>query len=311
MYPNFKPSRTFDFDPKAITAQRGGDWNGTYGMIACVICQPEGRPDQKALKIEKDNTNGRLLVHCFKSQCSFLDVCAKLGGAEYYYRGNGPAHRSVFRSSAKVHGQKNDNSQAAHRIWGETTIRRGTPCENYLSVVRGLGNVESEALRFHPRCFNAPTKAYHPAMIAKVDGVGGFAIHRTYLTPSGRKITGACSKMALGPTATGAVRLTEASNTILVAEGIETALAAGILCDEAVSVWAALFASNVKGLCLPVKPSRLIIAIDPDDTGRAAASALAQRALHLGWDVATMDPKGSGDWADILVDQVHARECAQ
>jgi hypothetical protein len=96
------------------------------------------------------------------------------------------------------------------------------------------------------------------------------------------------------------VRLADGPGALVVAEGIETALAAWCLCgDPTARAWAALSTSGLRALRLPPQPGRLCIAADGDAAGMAAAHALAERAHGLGWQVTIAAPVGRG-WADVL-----------
>lgn len=177
----------------------------------------------------------------------------------------------------------------------------GTLAERYLRG-RGVTAALGEALRVHPECWHGPTARRLPALVARVEGADGFAIHRTYLAPDGRgKAPVEPSKMMLGATAGGAVRLADAPGPLVVAEGIETALslASGLLPDPP-GLWAALSAAGMTGLRLPPEPGRLVVASDGDDAGRAAANALAERAHRLGWRVSLLPAPEGQDWNDAL-----------
>ena len=107
--------------------------------------------------------------------------------------------------------------------------------------------------------------------------------------------------MSLGAVAGGAVRLTEATPTLAVAEGIETALSLSCgLLREPATVWAALSTSGMQGLRLPAFPGKLILAPDGDKAGRAAAHELAERAHALGWKVSLLPAPEGRDWNDVL-----------
>ena len=139
-------------------------------------------------------------------------------------------------------------------------------------------------------------------MIALVEGGAGFAVHRTYLLPDGSgKAAIDPQKAMLGSVLGGAVRLSDASDTLVMAEGIETALSlsCGLLRRPA-TIWAALSTSGLRSLFLPLKTARLTIAPDGDDAGRAAANALAERAHALGWTVSLLPAPDGHDWNDIL-----------
>ena len=94
---------------------------------------------------------------------------------------------------------------------------------------------------------------------------------------------------------------------MVVGEGIETALslASGLLRGPA-TIWAALSTSGMRGLHLPTKPGRLIIAADGDKPGHDAAHALATRAHGLGWQVSLLPAPEGRDWNDILQGKVAA-----
>ncbi|SDF02711.1 Toprim domain-containing protein [Salipiger thiooxidans] len=142
-------------------------------------------------------------------------------------------------------------------------------------------------------------------MIARVNGCDRFAVHRTYLRPDGTgkaAVPEGTAKLALGKTQGGAVCVSEARGPLVVAEGIETALslACGLLRAPA-TVWAGLSTSGVRGLRLPDLPGRLTIAPDGDDAGRAAATALAERAHAHGWAVSLLPAPDGRDWNDIIM----------
>nr|WP_246195083.1 toprim domain-containing protein [Paracoccus litorisediminis] len=105
----------------------------------------------------------------------------------------------------------------------------------------------------------------------------------------------------LGAALGGALRLTEAQGSLVVAEGIETALslASGLLGRPA-TIWAALSCAGIAGLHLPSRAGRLTIASDGDEAGRAAAHKLAERASAQGWTVSLLPAPEGRDWNDIL-----------
>jgi len=122
-----------------------------------------------------------------------------------------------------------------------------------------------------------------PAMVAMVRNAEGepVGLHRTYLMPDGTR-----HKKLMSPTEKlmgGAVRLIKPkTNTLLVAEGIESALAGYQLVDEAKTggVWATISANGMRGLEIPPNLDALIICADVDKswTGQAAAYELARKA---------------------------------
>jgi len=96
-----------------------GTWRNGAGQAPCPICQPERRKDQTALSIS--NEGGKLLLHCFKSHCSFVDIAQ---AANLRLEGVQMDFDAVRESEAK---------QAAYTA---AKLIEGTKAETYL---RGRG----------------------------------------------------------------------------------------------------------------------------------------------------------------------------
>lgn len=153
-----------------------------------------------------------------------------------------------------------------------------------------------------------PSGRRFPALLASIEGIEEFALHRTYLCPDGRgKANVAPAKAMLGQTKGGAVRLSDGPGPLLVTEGIETGLSflSGLI-GKPGTVWAALSAGGMKALRLPQNSGKLIIAADGDPVGLAAAHALAERAYSLGWQVSLLPAPAGCDWNDVLTGKVCA-----
>ncbi len=223
--------------------------------------------------------------------------------------------------SAEV--EKRKKQQKAAELWQRAQpIRSGDAAHEYLTVTRRL-TLKSipDDLRFissleywHTNEGNKPqliTKT--PALLAAVHSPSGelLAVHRTYLSPSGTKFkpeahglpASAPVKKVVGSIGGGAIRLHEPGDTLLVAEGLETALAAHLL--SGLPAWAAVSAGNMAALNIPEKITRIYICIDNDDAGRKASKALAGRLLRQGKSVVFCDAESAGalpkgDYADVL-----------
>lgn len=285
-------------DSAQFTMNLGGKWHGSYGVAPCPVCQPEAHKGQNALTLA-DGTNGRLVLHCKKSDCAFLDILAAAGLRSSDYRAPDPAILAKREGERRKEAQR--KAAQAKRLWQEAEPIAGTVAEIYLRG-RGITCELPKTLRFHPGAWHGPTGGRWPAMIAAVQGAGLPALHRTYLRPDGSGKTDVVpAKAMLGPTGGGAVRLTNRAGPLVVAEGIETALslASGLLRTPA-TVWAALSTSGIRGLHLPDQLGRLTIASDGDKAGCEAANALAERAHTLGWQVSLLPAPDGYDWNDIL-----------
>lgn len=285
-------------DARAVTLNLGGRWYGRYGAAPCPVCQPERLKTQNALTLA-DGTAG-LLLSCKKAGCAFRDILAAAGMVPGDYAPPDPT--IIAQREAERRREVEKRERQARTIWAEAQPIGGTVAESYLRG-RAITCPMPETLRFHPACWHGATASRHPAMVARLDGSEGFALHRTFLRPDG---TGKAAidpdKMMLGNTRGGAVRLADGHEALVVAEGMETALslASGLLRRPA-TIWAALSTSGMRGLCLPSSPGQLTIATDGDDPGRNAGRELAERAHAIGWAVSLLPAPDGRDWNDVLV----------
>jgi putative DNA primase/helicase len=91
---------------------------------------------------------------------------------------------------------------------------------------------------------------------------------------------------------------------LLVAEGIETTLAAAELTGWRYPAWAAISAPGLLALDVPRHFKRVIIAADNDEVGTEAARGLAHRLQKRGLRVVIKAPPSAGeDWNDHLLTQ--------
>ena len=289
-------------DARCITRALGGRWwRGGYGTAPC-----PAHDDRRPSLSLTDGHDGRLLARCHAG-CDWpaiLDTLRGLGLVEGRGVGRSPDPTELANRRREEAADAARRAAQAERCWGEARPIAGTPAERYLRG-RGITCALPETLRFHPACWHGPTARRRPAMVARVEGADGFAVHRTYLSPDGTgKAAVEPAKMMLGACAGGAVPLLRSYRRLVVAEGIETALslASGLL-DGPLSLWAALSASGMAALRLPplVTGAELVVACDGDRAGREAAHALAQRAASTGWHVLRADPGDGLDFNDALL----------
>lgn len=276
----------------------GGNWHRSYGTAPCPICQPDRGKEKNALTLN-DGHNGRLLLHCKKSGCDFAEILAAANVSAAAY--SQPDPKTLARRAKERTAEVAKRAKQAEMLWRETLPLSGTLAERYLRK-RGITCVLPDTLRFHPAAWHGPSAKRFPAMVARVDGSESFAVHRTFLAPDGTgKAVVDPTKMMLGKTAGGAVRLAGGEGPLVIAEGIETALslASGLL-DGPATVWAALSTSGMAGLHLPSSANRLVVATDGDRAGRSAGNTLAHRAAALGWQVSLLPAPEGCDWNDAL-----------
>lgn len=269
-------------DARELTLALGGRWLGGYGTAPCPVCQPERRRDQRALSI-RDGIDGKLLVHCHKAGCNFVEIVETAGFAPGSVSRPDPAAEAKRR--LELAAQRRRREGTAWRIWQEARPARGTLAEAYLRG-RHLELPEGPPIRFHPSAPH-PTGARLPAMVARIDGGAGCACHLTYLAEPGRKAAAAPAKATFGLPKGGAVRLVDPpeGGPLLIGEGNETTLAAVAMFGAPAGGWAALSATGMAGLNLAhIPPGASIVAIgDGDDAGRRAMRKLAARAHAAGF----------------------------
>ena len=226
--------------------------------------------------------------------------------------------------------------QAAGRLFASARPIRGTLAERYLHA-RGIipaALAETDALRFHPRCFyrapagdrtasesaslpvpplqaeslaqTQPQPEAWPALIASVTDLDGTltGIQRTWLDPAGfhpvrlGKAPLATPRRALGLLLGHAVRFGIAADVMAAGEGIETMLSLRAALPR-MPMAASLSATHLAVLLFPPKLRRLYIARDADPAGDSAVARLIERAAALGIDALVLSPR-LGDFNDDL-----------
>ncbi len=144
--------------------------------------------------------------------------------------------RPTAAAPARTTPREDDAERKASAIarWNEARDSLGTLVERYLNEQRGLDlpdDIAGDVLRFHP---SLPWKAEDgklirvPAMIAAMRCIHTDklkAVHRTRLTPDGRKV----DRRMLGDASETAIKLDadeDVTQGLVIGEGIETCLAA-------------------------------------------------------------------------------------
>ncbi len=216
----------------------------------------------------------------------------------------------VVAKAARAEGEA--ATKIVDDIWRTSHPLNGFDAASKYLEKRGLRmDPWPKLLRFHP-CMRYvhedKSVTYHPALVARFVGAdaAAFQVQTIYLTEDGDKADlpsvkkFAPCKFPFG----GAVRLCPSSETMGIAEGIETAMAAMILYD--VPVWATF----TEGLLLKWEPPQtaknIIIFADADQSykGQASAFALAHRLKTEAYRVDVQVPEELDvDWNDILLSE--------
>jgi putative DNA primase/helicase len=279
---------------KHICETLGGTWYGGYGLALCPAHENQHSP---ALSV-KNGPNGTLLAKCFAG-CQFKDILAALRARGIL---EGPFEMSAAKSRIAV-TRKDLSSQRksiyARKIWDASRPIHETFAMKYLTS-RGITCALPETLRFHSELRHGPTGKRFPALVARIDGTQGFAVHRTYLAPDGSsKAPVTPDKMMLGPAHGGAVRLGAMDDALMIGEGIETCLSA---CQVlGVPAWAALSTSGMRALVLPERIRDVIILADGDDAGESAALGCARFWARGSRRIRIARPPRGLDFNDLLL----------
>lgn len=193
------------------------------------------------------------------------------------------------------------SSEAARRLYAASKPVRGTLAETYLRSRGIMLPPDISALRYHPRCFyRGPSgRQEWPALIGAVtDGKGNLTgVHRTWLSPHGGKASVDQPRRALGHLAGNGVRFGAVTDTMLAAEGLETALALKMTIPN-MPVIAALSAAHLAALVLPPTLRRLYVARDNDQAGKLALEKIRSRATEI--DIRELVPRAEDFNADLL-----------
>ena len=269
-------------------------------------------------------TNTRLLLHCFAGceYAAIVEALEDLGYLDKRARTTGQAPTCKEHDEAEARRKQQQKAQTLWHTAGE--IKPGDPAYRYLTETRRLrlSHIPTE-LRIAPSLEYWTTDgdkprlvARTPAMLAAVRSLSGelLGVHRTYLSPDGQKFNPeaynlprhAPIKKVMGSIANGAIHLYEPGETLLIAEGIETALAAHVL--SGLPAWAAISSSNMGRLEVPGGVKTVIICVDNDEAGRRAAAALTERLQSEGKQVEWSEPglvmgAAKCDWADYLINE--------
>ncbi len=198
---------------------------------------------------------------------------------------------------------EDDKRQFRVNLWNESRpIEQGDYAHRYFAA-RGIDqNVYPPSLRFCKSARYSASKSF-PAIIAAIQDADGKAVslHRTFLQDGEKAPVDNPRMVTPGSIPNGsAVRLAKAGSVLGIAEGIETAMAAGDRFN--VPTWAAINAGLLAEWEPPHGVTEVVIFGDNDAgyAGQAAAFALARRMARKKIQATVHIPPLVGtDWADV------------
>jgi hypothetical protein len=216
------------------------------------------------------------------------------------------SYRAVGAERVRSPEETVESRRYVRSFWHRSDCAKGTPAARYLAS-RGLPWLAvNAAIRARANCWHKASGVSMPAMVALVLDAreNVIALHRTYLTPDGRKANVEPNKMSLGSFAGGAIRLDPLAEHMLVGEGIESSASAGFLIG--LPAWSAIAYGNLgHSLILPPEVHAVTIACDHDADGIHAAEAAARRWRIEGRTVRIATPdKPFSDFNDLLMERL-------
>jgi putative DNA primase/helicase len=272
----------------------------TDGGRRALIRGPGHGPADRSVSL-LETEDGRVLIHCFSPRDDWRAVRAELADLGLLDEaGHTPC--SINEALVRVapeHGDQ-DRSARMHRLWDEAIPVSGTLGERYLRARAIEGELPGPSvLRFHPTMTSLEDRERRPALIAALVNQDGAieGIQVTLLSAHGAaKAALATPRRTIGRLMGHYVRIDAPSHTLIVAEGLETALSARRALGA--GAWAFLSAENLAQLEPPPGVDKLIIAADHDDAGLHAAERLKARAQSTIACEIALPPAGHLDWND-------------
>ena len=269
---------------RELVVALGGRWHGTYGTCCC----PAHDDRTPSLSI-RDGDNVEPFVRCFAG-CDWRDVKKTLHERGLLPVGNrwrgGDRHRHqhLGRHRGRASDPNADDRRrifAARSIWNATEPIAGSIGELYFHR-RGITISIPPTIRFAPALKYPGTQLRLPAVVMAVQNRGGavVGVQRVFLTANGAaKAHKSPPKLAKGIIAGGAVRLGPSGRELGMAEGDENGCAVMQMRPE-LSVWCALWVSNLPNVWLPPMVELLHLFLDGDKPDSPAAAAAAKQQLN-------------------------------
>ena len=186
-------------------------------------------------------------------------------------------------------------------LWRDAQSAVGTVVQTYLAT-RGITLRDDMPIKYLPNHLDRDGGKRWPVMLALMVDHDGTpqAIHRTFLAPDGKgKAPIATPRKTLGMVAGAAVRLAPVADRLVIGEGLETSISAGLMMGA--PAWAAISAPNLEfKLKLPTSIKEIIVAADHDGPGLKAARAALARWKAEGRSVKIARPQTPGaDFNDL------------
>ena len=203
-------------------------------------------------------------------------------------------------------GDRGNHCETAGKLFRASVPVAGSLAEVYLAS-RGIRQkIDPAVLRFHAKCWHrdqgSDRAVPRPAMIAAVTDIEGTlqGVHRTWLAPDGKsKADVKLQRRAMGNLLGNAVKFGQATDVVVVGEGIETMLSIRQALPQ-LPVWSSLSAGHLGAVLFPKTVTHVYVAEEPDEAGRRATERLRDRAQTEGWSLGVLKSR-LGDFNDDLM----------
>jgi DNA polymerase len=202
-----------------------------------------------------------------------------------------------------------DKTARALELWAQAAPIAGTVAERYLAETRridvaGLPATIGDSLRFLARCpFGGQLQPCLLALMRNPETDAPVGVQRIALEPQQGKVR-KLDRFTLGRT--GVVKLWPTNSTLVIGEGLETTLAAATRIPYRGAplqpAWSAVSSGGLRRF--PVIPGveRLIVLVDHDGEGQAAAARVMERWTRAGRTVVRLTPRRVGtDFNDLVM----------
>ena len=278
---------------------RAGGVHGEPGRTLWVLLAPPGRTGRW-----HDTRTGQRgdLLDLLRIRLGGVSLGRAIDEARVFLDAAGPAPATPALPSQQDPRQR---AGAPLRLWELCQPLPGSHAERYLRALGIVLRGDHPSLRFHPRLFHRDANDAHrelPALVAAVTNDAGdlTGVERIYLDPDrpARADIPRPSR-SLGRTYAGRVAFGRSGPVLLVAQGIETALALRTA-RPGLPAAATLAPTNLGVFVPPPGVARLLIARDRGDASAEAARRLLEHCRRRALAATVLAPR-LGDFSRDLL----------
>jgi hypothetical protein len=276
-------------------------WGGELaeGGRRAFIPGPGHSPHDRSVSL-LEGDDGRIIIYCFSQRDDWREVRRALQAAGLLSEAECAPGQPRPQAPPPTTSSRREALARVQKIWAQARPAAASLAARYLEG-RAIETAIASAscLRFHPGMTSLEDRKRRPALISAISGEDGAmqGVEITLLAADGRtKAALRTPRRVIGKMLGGAIRLQNATDALLIGEGMETTASACAALD--LPGWALMSAHNMARFAPPSAIARLVVASDNDAAGAAAFERLRRRlAPNLEIERAT-PPAGFNDWND-------------